>query len=314
MNEVLIICAYLADLLFGDPSWFPHPVQGMGLLIDFLRKKFRGNRGKWAERFKGMGTALTVIAISAGASYGLIRLCSKWQPAVGYIVWIFLAWTTLAVKDLLVHSRAVLEKIASDDIEEARKKLSRIVGRDTDDLPKDQIVRAVVESIAENTVDGIVTPVFFLVLGGPACAVGYKAVSTLDSMIGHKDDENIHFGWFSARLDDIANYIPARITGLLIAAASIILRKNAKQAFCIMRRDGRKHASPNSGISEAAMAGSLGVRLGGPSSYRGISAESPYIGDEMYDLESGVIQSAMNISLLVSFLAVLIGVLIRWIV
>ncbi|MFC1479378.1 adenosylcobinamide-phosphate synthase CbiB [Planctomycetota bacterium] len=314
MTELLILYAYLADLLFGDPNWFPHPVKGMGAVIVFLKKRLRGSRGKWAERLKGMLAALIVIAVSGGVSFGLIWVCFKCHTYAGYAVWVFFAWTTLATKDLLVHSRVVLKEITSDDLEEARKKLSRIVGRDTDNLSKDQIVRAVVESIAENTADGIVTPLFFLILGGPVCAVGYKAVNTLDSMIGHKDEENIHFGWFSARLDDIANYIPARITGLIIAAAAFILRKDAKGAFSIMRRDGRKHASPNSGIPEAAMAGALGVQLGGPCSYNGIPAEHPYIGEKKYNLESESIQNAMHIAFLVSFLAVLIGVSIRWIV
>ncbi|NCO68147.1 MAG: cobalamin biosynthesis protein CobD, partial [Nitrospirae bacterium] len=175
----------------------------------------------------------------------------------------------------------VLKEIRAKDIIEARKKLSCIVGRDTQNLSEDGVVKAAAESIAENTNDGIIAPLFYLILGGPVLAITYKAINTLDSMVGYKNDRYIHFGWFSARVDDVANFIPARIAGMLIVISSFLLRKNFKDSLKTMLRDSKKHSSPNSGISEAAMAGALGIRLGGGAFYQGKFVEKQYIGNDI---------------------------------
>ncbi|PIW87974.1 MAG: cobalamin biosynthesis protein CobD, partial [Nitrospirae bacterium CG_4_8_14_3_um_filter_41_47] len=161
-------------------------------------------------------------------------------------------YTTISVKDLQIKARAIYKELKEGDIFKARKELSRIVGRDIQDLSEDEIKRATIESIAESTNDGIVAPLFYLILGGPVLAITYKAINTLDSMVGYKNDRYIHFGWFSARVDDVANFIPARIAGMLIVISSFLLRKNFKDSFKTMLRDSKKHSSPNSGISEAA--------------------------------------------------------------
>ena len=175
-----------------------------------------------------------------------------------------------------------------------------------------KMVEATIESIAENTNDGIVAPLFYLILGGPVLAIAYKAINTLDSMIGYKNEKYIHFGWFSAKLDDAASYIPARISGFLIAICCLFLGKNFRDAFKIMFRDGKKHPSPNSGISEAAMAGALGVRLGGPSTYKGRVSEKPYLGEEKKPTKPTLIKDALVISFTSSLIMLMLGVFLKW--
>jgi adenosylcobinamide-phosphate synthase len=237
-------------------------------------------------------------------------LAGRIRPLTGKIVWVFFAYTTLATKDLFMHACAVRKMLAMNDIEEARKKLSLIVGRDTARLPKEDVIRTTAETIAESTTDGITAPLFYLFLGGPVLAVMFKAISTLDSMIGHKDERYLYFGWCAAKLDDIANYIPARITGLLIPLAALITGKNARESLRVMFRDGRKQDSPNSAVSEAAMAGALGVQLGGTRSYGGRVVEHPYLGEEKKTVSLRLIDEALLISVVVSALMVAIGVIV----
>jgi adenosylcobinamide-phosphate synthase len=208
----------------------------------------------------------------------------------GYCGLILLTATTIAVKDLVDSARAVIGSVGDGALEEARRNLGMIVGRDTARLGENGILKATIETLAENLSDGVVAPLFYFAIGGLPLAMAYKAVNTLDSMVGYRNDRYRYFGWAAARLDDLANFIPARLTGFLIVAAVGLYRMlhaacashaGAGTALAIMLRDGRKHASPNSGIPEAAMAGGLGVRLGGPSSYGGVVFEKPYIGEEV---------------------------------
>ena len=230
------------------------------------------------------------------------------------IFWIILGYTSLATKDLFLHVKRILERIKNEDIEGARKNLSFIVGRDTQDLSRKEVICACIESIAENTNDGIIAPLFYLILGGPTLAVGYKAINTLDSMVGYKNQDYRDLGWFSAKLDDFVNFIPARITGILIVISSFLLRYNFKDSFRIMCRDGRNHLSPNSGISEAAMAAALGIRVGGPAKYKGKLVVKPYIGEDKTFIEPGLINKAIKVMFLTSFLMALIGVVLRWVI
>ena len=183
----LILISYIADFVFGDPQWFPHPVRLMGRLILFLERILNGNRDKTTQRFYGALSALGVIAISGMCAYVIIELATKLHPVAGNIAWVFLAYTTLAIKDLVIHARAVWKRLSINDIEGVRKKLSLMVGRDTEKLSQDEVIHATVETVAESTTDGIVAPLFYLFLGGPVLAVMFKAISTLDSMIGHKN-------------------------------------------------------------------------------------------------------------------------------
>jgi len=343
----LLVCCYIADLIFGDPEWFPHPVRIMGKLIDFLDNRLRGKGSKWEERIKGAVLASVVVGLSAWVAYLLIESTRELNPFFGNLVWIYLGYTTLSVKDLQVKAKAILETLKRGTLTSARRELSRIVGRDTENLSKDRVTVATIESIAEGINDGIIAPLFYLILGGPVWALAHKSISTLDSMVGYKNEKYLHFGWFSARLDDIANFIPARISGLLIALSSFIvgcvfslsgqeaigvkqsqggivslafgfftaapLRKLSR-SFKIMFRDGGKHPSPNSGIPEAAMAGALGIRLGGVWSYQGRISRKPYLGEERRILQYSLIDEALAISLVASVLMLSMGITLKWLI
>lgn len=312
MEVLSIISAYILDLAFGDPHWLPHPVRIIGKVITSLEKKLRNGRGKYALRLKGAGLTIVVVGGCVFITWVILNSLKKINPVLAIIVWIFLAYTSLAIKDLFIHAKRVLERIENKDIEGARYKLSFIVGRDTKDLREEKIITATIESIAENTNDGIIAPLLYLILGGPVLAITYKAINTLDSMIGYKNERYMYFGWFAARLDDVVNFIPARIAGWLIVVSSFISGGDFRGSFKIMLRDGRKHPSPNSGISEAAMAGALGIRLGGPSTYQGELEDKPYIGEDKRQINPLLIKEALLISFLTSLLMVLLGVLVKW--
>lgn len=309
---VLVVYSYIADLIIGDPEWFPHPVRGMGKLISFLDRRLNKRDSLLMGRIKGVILTLAVVGVSGCLAYLCMTFVGKLNPFLVNLAWVYLGYTTLSIKDLFLKSKAVLAKLEANSFAEARIKLSQIVGRDTQDLSQEKIIKATIESIAENTNDGIIAPLFYLFLGGPILAILYKAINTLDSMVGYKNESYNHFGWFSAKLDDVANFLPARISGLLILTASLILRKNFKDSFKIMFRDGRKHPSPNSGISEAAMAGALGIRLGGPSTYHGELEDKPYIGKDKVSTKPLLINAALAISFVASFLMISIGVLVKW--
>lgn len=307
----LIISCYIADLIFGDPEWFPHPVRGIGRLICFLDNKLRGSKSRRIERIKGMMLTLVVVGISTCIAHLLLELSKRIGPFLGNAVWIYLGYSTLSIKDLRVKAKAVLKEIKKESILGSRTQLSKIVGRDTQHLNKDQVITATIESIAESTNDGIVAPLFYLILGGPVLAIAYKSINTLDSMVGYRNEKYLHFGWFSARLDDLFNFIPARITGLLMSLSSGIIGRNFKDSLQIMLRDGKKCFSPNSGISEAAMAGALGLRLGGACSYQGVLFTKQYLGDEKRTIQPSFINEALMISFITSILMVSIGVVFK---
>lgn len=311
MNGIAVLSAYLLDLIFGDPRWFLHPVRLIGRLIYFFDRRLNVNAGKGIGRFWGAVTTVSVVGISGICAYAVINLAERIHPFAGKVIWVFIAYTTLATKDLAVHADAVWKALVKDGTEEAREKLSLIVGRDTQGLAKDGIISATVETVAENTGDGIIAPLFYLFIGGPVLAVMFKAVSTLDSMVGRRDENYLYFGWCAARLDDAANYIPARITGALMPLAALISGRDAAGAFRIMLRDRNKQDSPNSAVSEAAMAGALGIRLGGRCSYRGRIVEHPYLGEQKRPLSSYLIKEAILISAITSLLMVIGGIAVQ---
>ena len=309
---LLLICCYITDLILGDPEWFPHPVRGIGKLISLLDKRLNGKGSLWLERIKGAILTFVVVGVAACLAYLLVRLSRRLNPFLGNLTWVYLGYISLSIKDLRVKAKMVLKEVKKDSILEARKQLSKIVGRDTQNLTKSRIIAAATESIAENTNDGIVAPLFYLILGGPVLAIAYKSINTLDSMVGYKDEKYLHFGWFPAKLDDIANFIPARISGFLISISSLISgRMGFKEPFKTMLKDGQKHPSPNSGLSEAAMAGALGIRLGGTSSYNGKVSTKPYIGKGGRNIQPSLITEALTISFISSILMVSIGVILK---
>lgn len=270
--------AFLLDLLIGDPKGWPHPVRIIGKVITMLEAILRkGRKDLGNERIAGV-VLMAIVAAGAWASTFLtIKFFEAVNPLLGSVITIFLAYTTIAMRDLIEHCRAVLEPLEKGDLETARKRLSLIVGRDTEKLDKSDISRAAIESAAENYCDGIVAPIFYLSLGGPALAMLFKAVSTLDSMVGHKNNEYIDFGWASARADDLLNYIPARLSSLFLIFTALLCGKEWKASLRVTIRDHSNHASPNSGYPEAAVAGALGIKLGGPVTYAGIAKIYPHI-------------------------------------
>jgi adenosylcobinamide-phosphate synthase len=264
MTPQRLAAACALDLLLGDPEWFPHPVRGSGFLTAAGERWLRPiARGPASEFLAGAG--LTIAVVSAGWAMGRPKNAA-WQ--------VMLAWTALATRSLLSEAHAVIRAVETDDLELARARLARIVGRDTAHLDETGISRAVIETLAESACDGIVAPLFWLAIGGVPCAMAYKAINTLDSMIGHRDPPYLYFGRFAARLDDGVNLIPARLTAMGIVTAAKF------QGLRIWLRDGNNHASPNAGQTEAAMAGALGVRLGGANTYDGVLHDAPVLNAE----------------------------------
>ncbi|MEK6656089.1 MAG: adenosylcobinamide-phosphate synthase CbiB, partial [Nitrospirota bacterium] len=277
------ITAYLLDIAIGDPKWFPHPVRYIGRGINLLEKiSLKIALTPVWKRGAGIITVVIVVLSAYLIAFFLIKAFYSINSPLGEVISILIAYTTLSINDLAKEAKGVFSALKEDNLIDARKRLSRIVGRDTKDLDEMGVIRAAVESVAENTSDGIIAPLFYLAIGGPALALAYKAINTLDSMIGYKNERYKDFGWAAARLDDIANYIPARITGILIAIVSFIINYSlytVHYSLKVMFRDGKNHPSPNSGFPEAAMAGALGVQLGGPSYYFGKLVSKPTIGE-----------------------------------
>lgn len=308
----VLIYAFTADLIFGDPEWFFHPVRIIGALINFVEKALRNkNDDKFLSRLKGAVLAVIVIGMVVGTVCFLIWILKKISPFLVKLCLVYIGYSSLAMTDLRLKAKAVYKKLKENEINQARRELAKIVGRDTRLLNGEKITLAAIESIAENTNDGIIAPLFFFILGGPLAALGYKTINTLDSMIGYKDEKYLEFGWFSARLDDIVNFVPARICGCLISFSSFLIGKGFKNSFKIMLRDGAKHVSPNSGISEAAMAGALSISLGGGAYYGGEFLNRPFIGEGKKKIIPEFITEALKISWLTSFLMFFIGAVVK---
>jgi adenosylcobinamide-phosphate synthase len=307
--EVQILIAVGLDLLLGDPQWLPHPVRGIGRLAIGTETLARRTLG--STRTAGLMAALAVYLSAGLAAWGAIRLAALWHPLAADAVSIVLIYTTIAARDLVGHSMAVFGALTAGDIMEARRRVGAIVGRDTATLDEAGVVRAAVESVAESTVDGVTAPLFFAVVAGPVGAVVYRAINTLDSMFGHQDERYRHFGWAAARIDDVANYLPARLTVPLACLAAVLLRQRPLVALRTVLRDGRNHASPNSGLAEAAMAGALGVQLGGVTFYDGQPLDKPTIGDALTSLRTQHIRTANAMMLLSSGLFLAAMLLLR---
>ena len=281
MTAVSLLSAGLLDLLLGDPHRLPHPVRWIGRLINGLEKVlYPENRSDRSEFCAGCIVCMLVVFLCGGSVYLVFLSLQKWSPIAGLIGETIIGCYCISARSLVQEADKVRRFLAVQDLSSARKALSMIVGRDTENLDEDGIVRATVETVAENIVDGIVSPVFYLALGGPVAAMAFKAVSTMDSMIGYRNERYRRFGTCAARLDDALNFVPARVAAfLLIPCAAFILRYDWKKSIRIVRRDRLKHESPNSAHGEAAVAGALGLRLGGEAFYRGIRSEKPYLGD-----------------------------------
>lgn len=299
--EYQILLAVALDLSLGDPRWLPHPVKGIGRLAVALEPRFRRLAG--TPGAAGAATFSAVLLVTFLTAFTLLRSARWLHPAAGDGVSILLVYTSLAAKDLVGHSETVYRALEKGDLSGAREKTALFVGRDTDRLDEAGVVRAAVESVAENIVDGITAPLFYAALFGPLGAVTYRAANTLDSLFGYRNERYLAFGRTSARADDAANFLPARVTGFLLPAAAWLLRLDASNSLRIFLRDRRRHPSPNSGHTEAAVAGALGVQLGGPGSYGGVPSLKPLLGDPAAPLKRRHIRQANALALAVSALA-----------
>lgn len=276
-DPTVFALALLLDLCLGDPRWLPHPVVLIGRLISFLERRVCAGLG--SGRLAGVLLLLATVAAAAGATWLLVEGAALLHPLAGFAVAALLSSTCLAARSLHRESRLVADALQANDIVEARVRLSYIVGRDTHDLEEEEIWRALIETVAENTTDGIIAPMFWLSLGGPVAGMAFKAVSTLDSMVGYKNERYLRLGWASARMDDLVNFIPARLTALLMVLVAPLTGLSPVNAARIALRDRLNHPSPNSAHPESAAAGALGIRLGGPSTYGGRVSVKQYIGD-----------------------------------
>jgi adenosylcobinamide-phosphate synthase len=315
VDSLTIALAFLLDLVIGDPKKF-HPISGIGKLIQKTENFLRGKH--LDGKLGGMLLYLIVCSIILFLSIFFIKLLSLLSALsksfyfFSLVILIIVSSLFLALKGLILASSTIDRLININKLSEARIALKALVGRDTENLTPKKIKIAVVESLSENLSDAMIAPLFYFLVGGFPFLVLYKTVNTLDSMVGYKNERYKDFGWFSARMDDLFNFIPARITGLMIVLATLFIfgAKKAKDSFRIKLRDGRKHLSPNSGIPEAAMAGALGIRLGGPNYYHGILVEKPYIGEER-EFSDEVIKLAQKVVLLSSFLFLIIALGVR---
>jgi adenosylcobinamide-phosphate synthase len=265
------------DLAIGDPRWLPHPVRWFGWLAARLERLWRASR----LPLRIAGVLFFITAVGAAVLVVTVSMLYLPRPWIS-IYWIF---SLLAVRDLDVEAGRVIAALRRDDLETARRMLSLIVGRDTVALDQPEILRATIETIAENLCDGVIAPLFYLALGGPVAMAAYKAINTLDSTVGYRNQRYREFGWASARVDDITNWVPARLSAMLIWICATLLGCDPRQSVAVTLRDARLQPSPNAGYPEAAVAGALGVRLGGLNYYQGVASRKPYLGDPRHALD-----------------------------
>ncbi len=297
---LMIPAAFILDIIFGDPQWKYHPVRLMGIAIQKTEPVFRDIPIPLVV--SGAIFATGLIGMTFLLSFAAINILCALSPVSGFILETILIYFCISAGALERSARDVFRFIMHRRITEARKKLSMIVGRDVKHLDTTALTRATVETVAENLVDGVIAPIFFAAIGGAPLALTYKMINTLDSMVGYKNEQYREFGKISARIDDIANYVPARLSVPVIFVAAWILSQKGSDALITAKKDGRQHTSPNAGYPEAAFAGSLNIRLGGPSYYGGKMVKKSFIGDDFADPEPYHIQKACDVMILSSAL------------
>ena len=287
MTVWAVLGGFVLDALFGDPAWLPHPVVYMGKAISKLEKFLRPRLPKTPQG-ELLGGAIVAFCLPVGTFLLTGLVCwgaARLHPLLGLTVQMFWCGQALAARGLVQESTNVYQELKKPDLPGARKAVSRIVGRDTAELTAEGVTKAAVETVAENASDGVIAPLLYMLIGGAPLALTYKAINTMDSMLGYKNEKYLYFGRVSAKLDDVANYIPSRLAGLLWVAAAAFTHNDAKGAWKIWRRDRRNHASPNSAQTESACAGALGVQLAGPAYYFGEYYAKPTIGDALRPIE-----------------------------
>ena len=308
-----VLGGFVLDTLFGDPPWLPHPVVLMGKAISALEKRLRA-RLPQTPQGELLGGAVVAFTLPVGTFLLTSLVClgaAKLSPWPGLAVQMFWCGQALAAKGLAQESTNVYRALITPDLPAARKAVSRIVGRDTQNLTLEGVTKAAVETVAENASDGVIAPLLYMLLGGAPLALTYKAINTMDSMLGYKNEKYLYFGRAAAKLDDAANYLPSRLAGLLWCAAAALTGNSPKGAWRIWRRDRRCHASPNSAQTESACAGALGVQLAGPAYYFGEYYAKPTIGDPLRPIEPEDIRRANRMMYAESVLALAVGLAVR---
>ncbi|MBQ4090605.1 MAG: cobalamin biosynthesis protein CobD [Clostridia bacterium] len=314
MNIAAMLVGFVLDLIIGDPEGWTHPVIWVGKWISFMEKWLRKRGGKLRRSALVLTASTVMIAmLCTAAVLGLLALIHKAALFAGMCV---ISWWCLSAKCLAVEARGV-QRALYVSVEKGRSQVARIVGRDTTELSEEEIICATIETVAENTTDGVISPMLYLALGGPVLAMGFKAASTLDSMVGYMNEKYRDIGWSSAKFDDVLNYIPARICGGLMCISALITGRDGKNAFRVMKRDHGNHLSPNCAWSEAAAAGAMHIQLGGTHTYFGKVVEKPTIGDDDRPVEKNDINRANRLlyasSVIMAGLGAVIGLII-WII
>ena len=310
---LLMFGGFILDGIFGDPAWLVHPVVIMGKAITALEKFLRKRLPNTPEGER-LGGRILAMALPVGTlliTGGVCWLFYRISPILGFAIELLWCAQALAAKGLAQESTNVYRELVKGDLPASRRAVSRIVGRDTAELTSEGVTKAAVETVAENASDGVIAPLFYMMLGGAPLALVYKAINTMDSMVGYKNEKYLNFGRAAAKLDDAANYLPSRIAALLWIASAALTGNDAKSAWRIWRRDRRKHASPNSAQTESACAGALNVQLAGPATYFGKYCDKPTIGDAVRAIEPGDILRANKMMYTASLLGLAAAVLVR---
>ena len=310
---LLMLGGFILDGIFGDPAWLVHPVVIMGKAITALEKFLRKRLPNTPEGER-LGGRILAMALPVGTlliTGGVCWLFYRISPILGFAIELLWCAQALAAKGLAQESTNVYRELVKGDLPASRRAVSRIVGRDTAELTSEGVTKAAVETVAENASDGVIAPLFYMMLGGAPLALVYKAINTMDSMVGYKNEKYLNFGRAAAKLDDAANYLPSRIAALLWIASAALTGNDAKSAWRIWRRDRRKHASPNSAQTESACAGALNVQLAGPATYFGKYCDKPTIGDAVRAIEPGDILRANKMMYTASLLGLATAVLVR---
>lgn len=308
-----LAAAYVLDIVAGDPRRLPHPIRWIGRLVSMTENLFYPHPYAASPallRVSGFALWVMVVAVVFVSTETFIEVCRFISPVLGVAAVIWIAYTTLATKSLHRESSEVARALNENDLQHARERLSMIVSRETSNLDEAGILRALVETVSENISDAIVAPLFYLAIFGPVGGLIYKAINTMDSMIGYKNERYRYFGSFAARADDVANWIPARISGWLIVGASTLTRGNWRAAIRIMKRDASKMQSPNAGYPEAAAAGALGVQLGGTNYYFGQPVSKPLLGDPVERFTVATYGRMIRLMYVTSFLALVLAAVI----
>lgn len=310
---ISVFLGYALDLLIGDPHNMPHPIRLIGNSITRVEKRLRKNCNSPKDEYiAGLLIWIIIVFSSLVIPFAISYIALKINYILYIVVESIMIYYILATKCLKDESMLVYKQLKKHDIKEARRYVSYIVGRDTENLDEKQIVKATVETIAENTSDGVIAPLIYVLIGGAPLGFMYKAINTLDSMIAYKNEKYINFGRFSAKADDVANYLPARISAYLMIFASIILNMDYKNAYKIYQRDKNKHESPNSAHTESVCAGALDVKLAGGSYYGGVFENKPTIGDDLRPIETDDIKRANKLMYATSILCLILGSLIKF--